>query len=264
MQFKFLPPIIYNPDNIFGYKNAYRLVCVILAVVAILIIFFYKENCKPSDDEGSDLKKKGRGRVWDGIEYSKAVKTAYFYGALVCLFLTGMVLQGITGVAAPHLKDVGIDAAYIATVLSVNSLALSGAKFLIGFLYDRFGLRLTTLVSYLSSIIVMIVLCSITNSPAGKTFAMMYAILAAVALPLETVMIPIFSNDLFGEKSGNKVLGIFASVNTAGYALGAPITNICYDLTGSYNTAFYIAGGLMMLVTIAMQFIINASNKYKQ
>ena len=28
-------------------------------------------------------------------------------------------------------------------------------------------------------------------------------------------------------------LGIFASVNTAGYALGAPLANLCYDIFGN-------------------------------
>ncbi len=42
---------------------------------------------------------------------------------------------------AAHMKDVGLDAAFVATVLSTGSLSLAVFKFLTGFMYDRFGQR---------------------------------------------------------------------------------------------------------------------------
>ena len=93
----------------------------------------------------------------------------------------------------------------------------------------------------------------------GNSFTLL--ILSALALPLETVMLPIFAGDLFGEKSYSKILGIVVSVNTAGYAVGSPVVNLCYDLTGSYNTALYISCGVILAVLVTMQFIISAANR---
>jgi MFS family permease len=64
------------------------------------------------------------------------------------------VLQGINGIASAHMKDVGLDAGYIATVLSAHSLALAGFKFLTGILYDKFGGRKTMLLCSVTATVV--------------------------------------------------------------------------------------------------------------
>ena len=108
----------------------------------------------------------------------------------------------------------------------------------------------------------MTALVLVTNSPEGKILAMIYGIFSSLALPLETIMLPIIAGDLFGEKSFSKVLGIIVSANTAGYAVGSPLSNLCYDLTKSYNISIYIGISLILLIMIVMQFIINRANRY--
>jgi len=261
-----LSPVIYREGNPFGYRDAYRLVAIILLAVGAVVLILMRKIPGQEEKENAEAAKtkKKRGQSWSGIPYPKAKKKAYFYGALVCIFLTGMILQGTGGIAAPLLRDVGLDESYVATVLSCHSLALTGFKFAVGFLYDRLGLRVTSGICYGTSILVMILLASITASPTGMVLAMFYGILSSLALPLETIMLPIFASDLFGEHSYPKILGLFVSVNTAGYALGAPITNLCYDWTGNYNVAIYIACGLMAAVSVGMQFIISAASREKR
>lgn len=162
------------------------------------------------------------------------------------------------------MKDVGIDAAYVATVLSFHSLALAGFKFLTGFLYDRFGLRFTMTVCDMAAISVMLILAILTNSALGRTLAFAYGILSSMALPLETIMLPILANDIFGEKSYNKVLGLFVSINTAGYAIGAPLANWTFDTCGSYKPMFYVCCFIMMIITIVFQYVITVSHHHRQ
>lgn len=145
------------------------------------------------------------------MDYSVTKKKGYFYFAAICIFLTGLILQSINGIAAAHMQDVGLSAAFVASVLSIHSLALAGFKFLTGIIYDRFGLRITMNMCDIAALIAILLLASLTNSSYGMTFSMIYAVLAALAFPLETIILPIFSSDLFGDKSFNKVLGIFGS-----------------------------------------------------
>ena len=77
-------------------------------------------------------------------------------------------------------------------------------------------------------------------------------------------MLPIYANDLFGEKAFKKTLGLFVSVNTAGYALAAPLMNLCHDVLGSYTLGLYISGGIMLAIIIAIQFVITSANKTKK
>ena len=255
-------PIIYQEGNLFGYRSAYLLVAVILLVVGIVAMFLFKDK-KDDGEVSTEKANKKRGRVWAGIEFDVLKKKWYFYGALFAIFISGMILQSITSVATPLMRDVGLPEAYVATNLSVHAIALTVFKIAVGVLYDKRGLRTTANLCFITSVIVMLVLANVTASPIGKVLAMTYSILSAFALPLETVMLPIFSGDLFGEAAYNKVLGLFTSACTLGFACGAPITNLCFDLTGSYNIAIYIAAGVMLIATVVMQFVISASNKEK-
>ena len=249
----------------FGYRNAYRLCAIVLFIVCVIIMMFFK-NSPANDGKGEmkAIKKKSRSRDWTGIEYSKAVKMPYFYCALVCIFLTGLVLQSVSGVAAAHMRDAGLDPSYVGKVLSIHSLVLAGFKFLVGFMYDKFGLRTTVNVCSITALVVTVLLMFVTDSFIGKVFAMIYGIFSSLALPLETIMLPIYAGDLFGQKSFNKVLGIFVSVNVTGYAVGAPVINFVFDKYGSYNPGFILCAVLMMVVIIAMQVIISAAHRYQK
>lgn len=77
-------------------------------------------------------------------------------------------------------------------------------------------------------------------------------------------MLPIFANDLFGERSYNKMLGIIVSVNTAGYAAGALFMNICFDLLNSYRSALFVSAGLMALVALSIQVAFTGAYRQKR
>ena len=110
----------------------------------------------------------------------------------------------------------------------------------------------------------ILMLAWVSDSASGRALSWTHSVLSSLALPLETVMLPIYAADLFGEASYNKMLGIFVSVNTAGYAVGTPAVNFCYDLTGDYRIAFYIAGVIMAVVLVAMHFVIQNAERLKR
>lgn len=262
LSIQIVSPIIYQEGNKFGYQDAYKLIAVILLVVGILVVALVRNKPKEDILSTSQVKtKKSKGSIWTGKSFDEILTKKYFYADLFCVFVIGMVIQGITGVAAPLLRDVGLKESYVALVLSVSSLSLTAFKFGVGFIYDRFGLRKTSNICCITAIFVMLILTQITNSYIGMILAMVYAIFSSLALPLETIMLPIFAGELFGEKSYDKVLGIISSVNTAGYAVGIPLANLCYDVFGTYNIALYISAGLMLIATIIKQFVISAGKK---
>jgi len=257
-----LTPVIET--SAFGYRNAYRLSAMVLLAVLVLVVIFFKNSPSKDDEKIEVSKKKSRGRDWVGIDYKDAVKMPYFYCALVCIFLTGFVLQSVNGVSAAHMRDAGLDPAYVGTVLSIHSLVLAGFKFLTGFIYDKCGLRTTINICSVTAVIVMVCLAMVTDSFAGKIFALIYGVFSSLALPLETIVLPIYAGDLFGQKSFNKMLGLFVSVNTAGYALGAPAINFVFDKFGTYSPGFIFCAIVMVGVIIAMQFVISTGHRYQK
>ena len=258
-------PIIYEDGNPFGYRNAYNLVTLILIATGILAVVFLRNQ--PKDETAVPAvvhKKKPRGGGWVGISFEDAKKKPYYYLALVGIFLTGMVLQGVNGASAAHMKDVGLDAGYVATVLSLHSIALMVFKFSTGVMYDKWGLRATMIICDIAALVVMVMLALVSNSPMGMVYAMGYGILSSLALPLETIMLSLITTDLFGNKSFDKILGIVAALNTTGYAVGAPLMNWCYDAFGTYVPFIWVCVGIMLVVTIMYQVVITAAQKERK
>ena len=249
-------PIIYEAGNPFGYRNAYYLVAILLAVTGVIATILVHE---PKESQGTAAKKKSRGKSWTGITLAEALRKPYFYGAAICVFVTGMGLQGITGIAGTHLKDVGIDKGLVATILSTHSVVLCGSKFLAGFSYDKLGLRKTLLICEFCGVCSFVALALSGSSSAGTALAFAWSALAALSLPLETVLVPLIAADLFGDKEFAKIMGIFVSVNTAGFAFGTPVANAIFDIFGTYNPALYLIAGAMLCIMVGFWFIINAS-----
>ena len=247
-----------------SYRNGYVISGIAVLVVGVLVLIFMREAPKNFDKSTPvHTKKKGRGEPWSGVEFSKAKRLAYFYVALVCIFLTGFCLQGTGGIAKAHMKDVGIDAAFIASILSFSSLTLACFKFLTGFVYDKLGLRFTSSMCAITASVVTFMLAFLSNSTVGLVMATIYCIFKSLALPLETIMLPIYASDLFGEHSYEKILGLFVSVNVTGYALGAPVINLCFDVLGTYKPILVACAVIMLIVTIVMQFVISKAHKIR-
>lgn len=261
-----ISPIIFEEGKPFGYRNSYRLVASILVVVLILVILLYREYPKDAEnkDEAVQKKRKPRGTGWIGMEYEKAVKKPYFYIAIICIFFSGMALQGLSFVATPHMYDVGIDVDVVANIASMGAVLLTVTKFLTGFLYDRFGMKLTMNICLVCSFVSTISLFFVSATPLGQIIAYARQIFNAFALPLETVMLPLYASELFGNKSFDKLVGIFTAACTAGFAICAPLGNMCYDIFGNYNIAFMFFTILMLFVTVAMQFVLRAAGRDKE
>lgn len=256
-----ISPLINDPANAFGYRKAYTLALVLTVAAGILVTLLIREPPAPAI---ATTDKKQKGRQWSGITLQQALRTPYFYAAAGCVLLTGMALQGIHGIAAAHMYDVGLPPEYVAIVLSLSSLILAGSKFLVGLSYDKLGLSVTVTICDLCGCAAFLCLAFAGIPGGGKLLSMGYGVLSSLALPLETVLVPLIAADLFGEKDFARLLGIFVSVNTAGFALGAPVANLSFELTGSYTPILILSGSLMAVITVVFQLILRSAKKARK
>ena len=254
-------PIINEEGNPFGYRNAFYLVAAILAAACVLVLLLYRDPPAEQAKLPPAAAKKKRGHSWIGMEFSQARRRLWFWLTLLCVLCNGLVLQGVYGVAAAHMRDVGLDAGFIAAVLSILSLILAGSKFLTGLIYDRTSLRFTASLCNVAALATLYFLSSINATGNGRFYAYAYAVAVCFALPLETIMLPILAGDLFGEKDSARFLGFLVSANTAGYALGGPLMNLCYDRFGTYRPMFTVCAVIMAATLALMQIIINIAGR---
>lgn len=251
-----------NPDVVGSYRKAYLMIAIVIAVLCVIMLLFFKDKPKnyvPTTN--TNTKSKKRGQDWVGIEFKFAVKKFYFWGAIICVFFSGMILQGSHGIVAMHYKDIGIDYAKVKGLMSFGSIVLASAKFVVGFVYDKKGLRVTANFCTLIAIVTTFLLAFIKGNELGFILAIIFAVVSQFAMPLETIMLPIYASDLFGQKSYAKILGLIVSANVAGYAVGSPVMNLCYDMFNSYVPALYLVGGIMVGVFILLQFVISSAHK---
>ncbi len=254
-------PMINDPNNPFGYRNSYLLVAAVLLVGGIIIVAVIRERPKNAKIEVVDVKSKKKSSSWVGIEYAQAIRQPYFYIAGFIIMLTGFILQGINTVYAAHMEDSGLAPANVATVASIFTLMLTATKLIVGTLYDHRGLKTVMLICQLSGAIAFITMMFIDGSASGMVLAIVFSAFYALALPLETLMIPLIVNDLFGNASFDKIMGIFIALNYVGYALGAPTINLCYDALDSYMPAFLLYGVLMVVSCVIFQFVMRSAYK---
>ena len=257
-----ISPIIFQEGNPFGYRDSYKMVSVILAVMLLIVVFFLRENPKGADPARTIVvgkKRKARGEGWSGMDYSVAIRKPYFYVALFCMFGIGMTLQGLGGIGIPHMYDIGLDKGFVATISSISSILLTFTKFSSGVMYDHLGMKKTVNISLFCAFFSLLGLILLTNTPTGRVIAVARCIIGSIATPLETVMLPLFAMEFFGSKDFDKFIGNFVAASYAGFAIGSPLGNLCYDILGNYILSFYIFGAFLIIVTIAMQYVLHAS-----
>ena len=179
------------------------------------------------------------------------------------ILLTGISLQSIGSITIVYMTDLGMASGFIAATATASSLTLTFSKMAVGTTYDKWGLRVALLMCQFAALGTFVLNGLLTNSTIGMVMAMTATVLSSIALPLETVIIPLMTNDLFGSASYTKVLGIFMAMNSLGLCLGSPTGELFRKLWGSYVPCFWFFGVVMVAVIVAFQFVLRAANKQK-
>lgn len=244
-----------------GFQVSYMLTaCLLLIFGTVVVILLRDPKDRPALPVG---KKKARGTSWVGVDYATAKKSSYFYLTVLVVFLTGFSLQGIYGIYKSHMADIGMGTEYVYALFSSFSLMLTGTKILVGFIYDRFNLKTVMLLCMIAVVIALISLAAMAPGLMGSILGVVFAILFAVGLPLETLVVPLIANDLFGSKSYDKILGLLLAANYVGYALGSPFINLFRDFGGTYAPGLYLLSGVMAVALCLMLIVIRKAYKVK-
>lgn len=244
--------LINEEGNPFGYRNAFYMMAAIFASMCVVLLLLFREPTEAEGESEAPARKR-RGVAWPGISCAEARRRGYFYVTCVVIFLTGLILQGLGSCNYAYLGDLGMSPAFIAMLSGMGGLLLASAKIVDGILYDGVGLRVTVTLNCLSGVAAVICLLYASDAVLGRILAVGCAVLLAFALPLETVMVPIYASDFFGERDSKRILGILMCVNQAGLALGPTTMNVFYDVSGSYRLVFWLCVPVLLLTVSLFQ-----------
>ena len=252
-------PIIYEAGNPFGYKNAYWLTALAVAVVFVITLLFYKEKTTGIEENREENKKKKRGEGWEGFDYEVLRRKPSYYAVIISLFLYALV--SVSSTSAPHFTDIGFSPEFVALLLSIGSIGLAIAKVLVGIIYDHYGLKVSVNICLFSALFAKLLLLVANVSAIGKVLAISYSVLISIATPLETVMISIIALDLFGTKSFGKTLALTTALFTVGHAINSPLLNLAYDFANNYTISFVSSTIVSVLVIVVLNISIRSLKK---
>ena len=259
-----ISPIINNGET-FGYRKAYLLSAVIAFAISVVVMIFLREN--PEDGPAIQKtvgKKVPKGTVWQGLPYEEIRKKPYFYAVAAMVFLTGVSIQSIGSISIVFMTDIGLSASFVASIATVSSLCLTFTKILVGTVYDKRGLHFTLLMCQIAAILAFFMKALLTNSVTGMVLAMTATVISAIASPMETVLMPLLTGDLFGSRAYHKVLGVMMAMNSLGLCLGAPLGDLYFDIFGTYRPCFWFFGVSMIAVAVGYRFVIRAAYRSKE
>lgn len=234
----FAPIAGYLIDTI-GWRDAYVVLGIVVGVMTLpFTIFIIRKDPK-------DLKIKAYGENTSeenttvieeyGTSLKEAFKSILFYSLFIFTGLLG--LQVTVSFHIPnHLQTEGFSTTLAASVVTMVMIGQTSGKFIIGWLNDKVGIRLTNVIGIGSGIIgILLILFSNTL---GSIFLYIGGLTFGIGYSTGTLLPPFMIKTIFGNKDYASIYTIIMSASTLAIALGTTIFGFVFDITGSYYSVF--------------------------
>ena len=262
MLFNFLTGIwIVN----FGWRITYQILAIILFVTLIPCVFLIIK-IHPSEvgltplgesiDNGLDNSKE-KVVIESGVMLSEAVKTTTFWGICLCTTFSPMAGVSLMTSIPPHLSNIGYSTTISANITALSMGSLAVGKLLLGYLFDRFGLRKATFISCLCIVVGCISMIYALNYIA----LILLVVCVGLGCSFLTVAYPIITQNVFGQKDYNAIFGVLSAAHSLGGMIAPIIIGYIYDIVGSYNPSFMIMTVLGIFATVVFQFVFPKEDK---
>ena len=263
-----LSPIVSSLIVSVGWRSAF-LVLAAICMVAALPITAYSFRTKPSeiglkplgenpgDPSVSTAGDKDEHTAPEvNVGWSRIKKSPAFWLLVVAFLFMGLVngailpnqVTNMTSVTVNGAKIVtgGHDPMWAGTVLSAYMVTVVIAKISLGAIYDRFGLRFGNILGSVACIVACVALCFPTTD-LGPIVA---AVSFGIGTCMGTITPTIAASKQFGMADLGKVTGTITSLEMVGGTVGAIVSGVLFDATGSFASTWIVclACSVVMLV----------------
>lgn len=192
------------------------------------------ENSKNADWTPRDAMKSGVFRL---------VAISYF-------FCVGGVISILTFVV-PHMIQIGISPLQASGAFGIIGIMSAIGSFIFGIFSDRYGRKLTILVTTFG--IAIAFFCA-TLIPANLTLLYAWAVLYGISYGGAPEQYAAIVTDYFGRKYNTTLFGILTLAGGIGGGLFPLIGGWVVDKTGNYYTTLFLLGFGMLLATLTTYF----------
>lgn len=255
-----MPQVVSALLEVIDWRDAYIMFSVTTAAVLFPAVYQFMRD-RPKD----------MGEVRDGLRYvndnpgemvtideDRAVWTtgdllkhrgfwaiSVVFGAMFCVFAAVMLHL------PSHLHDIGLESSTAATVLSATALFAALGKPVVGWLSDFLGSRVSIWLALVCQGIALLTFSIADTALLAFVAGCLYGFGYSGMSPLRTFAI----SSTLGSQSFGQVAGLLRFMEMPWALLASPIAGLIYDQTGSYQIAFLVLAGLMLLCCLGPIFI---------
>jgi MFS family permease len=248
------PDIVTSWCTSLGWDMSFRysaIVSLVAGIILIILVRIKPENkgLKPLwvSEAPETAAASPQEKEVPGVTTQEARKTKNLWCIFVLYFLLGMIIYSVQQTTALYSSTLGYEPVDVARIMQFLFLANMISQIPLGALSDKFSVRRVLpigLIIFTVGLVLLIV--------PGITLGRMYIIAAIIgfSVVLISVMVPIVIREVFGLKDYAGILGLVIGVRTVGIAIGPPLLNLVFDLTGTYNPAFITYLAIMVLCIV--------------
>ncbi|RKR15245.1 cyanate permease [Maribacter vaceletii] len=238
-------PLLKN----FGWRTAFQYEALLPILVAILLLIFIKPvTFKEKTTTDTSEKDKETGLI--EVQFKKALKTPVFWAICIagaCCFYS---IMGLITNLFLYLREQDFSVVSAGNTLSIFFMIILGSKLVSGAIAEYINEH--KLFKIQVSLMALGALCIALDSPVLVWPAL---ILYALGWGGLYTIINYIIITTFGVKSAGKIGGIIAAFKGLGAGLGAWMTGLISDQTGSYSMSFWVVV-IILCIAISVSFFI--------
>ena len=264
-----LYPVIAYLIETFGWRNTFILEAVAIAIVFFPLVIFvihYHPGQKGLAADGvsgslgndqAEIENATRivDKAWTATDwtFAEARKTYRFWLLLLSSFSIWGVSQHI--LVAHHIafaEDVGYSKMYASSVLSLYGIMWAIGS-LCGFISDRFGREVATIIATIIGISGIEIL-TLINDTSHPWMLYYYSITAGFGTGMTASVIAAAHTDIFQGPRVGGIIGFLWFSFGVGGAIGPWVAGWIFEITGAYTLAFYVAIGMFVFGCVCVIF----------
>lgn len=231
----------------------------LLVITMLLMLLLLRDmpeqiGLKPYGDDLTHAKEhrhKRKEKLWPGISVQETQRHPAFWMMTVGVLVVCICVCGASNVIVPHLQDKGYTPMEAARLQSVYMLALAVTKLLCGWISEKIGGKALGVICIGCAVAGLWMLTDLSSSALAYLAVMIFS----VSLTMTSVTVPLLTESVFGTETSTSILGTVLGVSSLASVVASPVTNICYDMLGSYDPIFKVTAivnlamiGLMLVV----------------
>jgi len=248
------PPVANWLIYIYDWHTSYMIMGSVLLVFVVLAAQLLRRDPshKGQMPYGGDKEVKQQLKSQaKGLSLREAVYTRQFWMYFAAMFCFGFPFIAIAVHIVPHATDLGISANNAASILAtMGGLSIAG-RLLLGSAADRIGNRQALIIGFILMSAALFWLIPAREAWALYLFAAVFGFAQGGMGPSQSPLVA----TLFGLRSHGLILGVTDLGFLTGSAIGPLLAGYIFDVTDSYQLAFFICAavsiaGIIMLAPL--------------